>query len=178
MKLKMTEDGKGAVVQDGKPVYLHDDGRELPFDAAATVTERDKLQGELHAEKIGGAFSRSKFIADKLAIPTDLVEARFGKNFELKDGKVVAKDAAGNPIYSGANPGELAGLDEALEMLVNAYPQREHILKGNGGAGSRPRPNMTANAGGPKTMKRADFDKLHPLARSAAVLNDKVTIVD
>ena len=38
------------------------------------ATERDSLKNELHQEKLGGAFGRSKFIADKLAIPVDLVQ--------------------------------------------------------------------------------------------------------
>jgi hypothetical protein len=36
MKLKLNEDGH-VVLHEGKPVYIHDDGKEIPFDAAATV---------------------------------------------------------------------------------------------------------------------------------------------
>lgn len=32
MKLKLDENGY-VVVQDGKPVYVHDDGKEVAFDA-------------------------------------------------------------------------------------------------------------------------------------------------
>src|SRR6266566_4477466 len=165
MKLKLTEDGKAALINDkGLPIYIRDDGTEVPFDAPATVAtisrlngeakahreaketaetklkifdgiedaeaarkavelmknideskllsagkveeikaaarraaeeqvaaanranaetlkaaeaDRDKLRNELYSEKIGGSFNRSKLIADKFAIPPDMVQARF-----------------------------------------------------------------------------------------------------
>ena len=95
-----------------------------------------KLEQQLYAEMIGGSFARSKFALDKLVIPPDLVQAYFGKAFGIEEGKVVAKDANGNKLYSAANPGDLAGFDEALEMLVNQYPGKDHILKGTGASGS------------------------------------------
>lgn len=99
------------------------------------VKARNDIERQLYAEKIGGSFARSKVIAEKLAIPPDLVEARFGGAFSIEEGRVVAKDANGNKLYSQANPGELAGFDEALEMLVNAYPYKDQILKGTGASG-------------------------------------------
>lgn len=210
MKLKLDENGS-AILQDGKPVYVHDDGKEVAFDAAGTVAtisrlngeakshreraeaaekiakafegiddaeaarkaletvrnlddkklvdagevekvkaeaikaveerfapvveEHKKLQGELYQERIGGAFSRSAMIQEKFAIPADLVQARFGDAFKIEDGKVVAYDQAGNKIYSRANPGEEAGFEEALDIIVDQYPYKEHILKGSGATG-------------------------------------------
>lgn len=64
------------------------------------------------------------------------MQAYFGKAFSIEEGKVVAKDANGNKLYSAASPGDLAGFDEALEMLVNQYPGKDHILKGSGASGS------------------------------------------
>ena len=98
---------------------------------------------------IGGSFARSKFAADKLAIPPDLVQAYFGKAFSIEEGRVVAKDVNGNKLYSAANPGELAGFDESLEMLVNQYPGKEHILKGTGASGS----GASGSTGGGGTPK-------------------------
>lgn len=213
MKLKLIEvDGKQyAEIQDGKPVYVEDDGKEVAFDAPgtrATITrlnaeakghreraeaaektvkafegitdpaaarkaletvanldakklvdagEVEKVKAEiaksyqaqldevtgkaaafekqLYDEKIGGSFARSKFIADKLAIPADLVQARFGQAFKIEEGKMVAVDANGNKIYSRARPGELADFDESLEFLIESYPQKDHILKGSGANG-------------------------------------------
>lgn len=241
MKLKLDESGH-AVVQDGKPVYVHDDGKELAFDAAATVAtitrlngeakghreraeaaeakvkafdgiedaeaarkaletvrnikegeliaagkveeikaaaqraaqeqvaaankthaeelartkqERDKAVNELYAEKIGGGFSRSKLIAEKFAIPADMVQARFGSNFKVEDGKIVAYDSAGNKIFSRARPGEVADFDEALETLVDQYPYRDQILKGTGASGSGA---GASNGGGGKAFDKKSSD--------------------
>lgn len=241
MKLKLDDKGI-AVIQDGKPVYIKDDGSEVAFDVVGTLSTISRLNGEakgnreraesaelklkgfegiddveaakkalnvvsnldakklidsgevekvkaemqkafqsqleaangkastleeqLYAEKVGGAFSRSKYIADKLAIPADLVEARFGKSFAIEEGKIVAKDANGNKLYSAANPGELASFDEALGMLVSQYPNRDHILKSAGASGSGAN-NSSANTGGKKTLTRAQFDALNPLEKAS-----------
>lgn len=45
MKLKLNEEGH-AVLQEGKPVYVHDDGKEVAFDAPATVATISRLNGE------------------------------------------------------------------------------------------------------------------------------------
>lgn len=250
MKLKLDENGH-VVVQDGKPVYVHDDGKEVAFDALATVatisrlngeakghreakeaaeaklkafdgiedaeaarkalemaknvkdgelvaagkveeikaaaakaaeervasaakasaeeikrlqSENEKVMGDLYAEKIGGSFERSKLIKDKFAVPPDMVEARFGKAFKVEDGKIVAYDGAGNKIFSRSRPGDLADFDEALEMLVEQYPYRDHILKGAGsGGGARP---GNGSGGGSKTITRAEYEA-DPSAASA-----------
>lgn len=210
MKLKLDAQGH-VVVQDGKPVYVTDDGQEVAFDAVETtaaikrlngdakghreraeaaekalkafegidpeaaakaldtVTKLDQkklidagevdkvraeitknwesklseaekakqaLERQLHNELIGGNFARSKVIAEKLAIPADLVQAAFGSAFKVENGRVVAYDKNGQAIYSKANPSEPAGFDEALLSLVDAYPNKEHILKGSGASGS------------------------------------------
>jgi hypothetical protein len=236
MKLKLDDNGAAAVL-DGKPVYVHDDGREVAFDAPGTVAaitrlngeartnreraemaeqrlkaslesrppvdageiervrvetaqavearyqpvvqERDALHGELVKARIGGAFGGSRFIADKLAIPADLVEARFGGQFRIEDGQVVAFDGTGNRIASPGNPGEPASFDEALAIIVQAYPYRDTILKGSGASGSG------AHGGGARGdgrhVSRAQFLALSPagqaaLARDAAA--GKVLITD
>ncbi|WP_298146283.1 DUF6651 domain-containing protein [uncultured Acinetobacter sp.] len=205
-----------AVIQDGKPVYVHDDGSEVPHDAPHTVAtisrlngeakthceakeqlekqvkafegldpeqakqalitvqnldmkklvdagevdkvkaeitealkktyepqlqqlqqERDAVQQQLHGELIGGGFARSKFIQDNIAVPMDMVQNTFGKNFKIEDGKVVAYGADGQKIYSRSRPGEVADFDEALETLVGGYQHKDSILKGSqaGGGG-------------------------------------------
>lgn len=244
MKIKTVEiDGKTyAEVQDGKPVYVSDDGKETAFDAPGTVAtisrlnreaqthreakeaaetklrafdgiedpaaakdalskiagldakqlldagkveeikaaaikakdeeykpilaERDRLLSELHSEKIGGSFARSKFIADKIAVPADIIESRFGKSFKLEDGKVVAYDQAGNQIYSKANPGEAAGFDEALEILVDGYAYKDSILKGTGNSGGGSR-GSNGQGGGAKTISREAFEALSPADKQA-----------
>lgn len=250
MKLKLDANGH-VVVENGMPVYVHEDGKEIAFDAAQAVSKISALNGEakthreakeaaesnlakfsgitdpakalealetltkidqkklidagavdqvkaeitksfqtqldeaanqnktlqdqLYKEMIGGRFTGSKFITDKMAIPSDFVQARFGQSFKIEDGKVVAYDPSGNKVYSRAKPGELAEFDEALEFLVEQYPQKDHILKasGNSGGGSQ----QSQHQAGQKTMKRDAFDSLDITGKNAA-LKDGITIVD
>ncbi|CSF84434.1 DUF6651 domain-containing protein [Shigella sonnei] len=239
MKLKTVEiNGKQYAEIDtaGLPVYVHDDGKEIGFDAPLATKKITELNGEaknhrlakeaaeeklakfaaiedpkkaieagqvdqvkaeitknfqqqldeekqrsqmlekqLYDSMIGGSFAGSKYIADKIAIPADLLQARFGQAFKVEEGRIVAYDASGNKIYSRAKPGELAQFDEALEFLVENYPQKDYILKasGNNGGGSRP----TQHDIGQKTMKRSAFDALDVAGKQNA-LKDGITIVD
>jgi len=236
MKLKTVEvDGKQyAEIQDGKPVYVEDDGKEVAFDAVgtrSTITrlnaeakshrtraetaeglvkafegiddpaaarkaletvanldakklvdageiERVKaeiskgyqaqldesngknqtLEQQLYAEKIGGNFARSKYIADKLAVPADMVQATFGQNLKVEEGKVVAYDSQGQKIFSRSRPGELADFDEAIETLVSQYPHRDHILKGSGANGGGAPNGGGGNSGTPKKLADCKTD--------------------
>ncbi|UPT53214.1 hypothetical protein [Synechococcus phage Yong-M4-211] len=146
------------------------------------LTEAEKkakdLETALYGEKIGGAFARSPLIVGekaKLAIPADLVQARFGQHFKIEDGKAVAYDAVGNRIYSRANPSELASFDEALEIIVDAYPHKDSILKGTGAAGSGAQGG--GGGGGSKTMKASDFAALGP-KEQAAKMAEGIQLID
>lgn len=253
MKLKLDAAGH-VVVQDGKPVYVHEDGKEVAFDAPAAVSaisarnaeakahreakeaaeaklkafegiadpaaalkalatvknlddkklvdagevekvkqaaiesveakykpvveKAESLERELYNEKIGGAFARSPLIVGdkaKFAIPADLVQAKFGGHFAIDNGKVVAKGADGNVIYSRAKPGEHADFDEALEIIVDQYPHKDSILRGTGG-GSGARPGSSSGGAG-KTVTRSEFDAMSHADRAAKV-KDGFKVVD
>lgn len=179
MKLKLDANGN-VVVENGMPVYIHDDGKEIPFDAVAAMTKITSLNGEakthreakeaaeanlakfsgisdpakalealemmtkidqkklidagavdqvkaeitkvfqqqldeangktqqlesqLYDEMIGGRFGGSKFISEKMAIPSEFVRSYFGQNFKIEDGKVVAYDGQGNKVFSAPSP--------------------------------------------------------------------------
>jgi len=251
MKLKLDAEGH-VVVSDGKPVYVHDDGKEVAFDAVGTVAtigrlngeakghreakeaaeaalkafegisdpaaarkaldtiknlddkklvdageidkvraeaikaveekyapivaERDTLKTELVTEKVGGSFARSKFISDNLAIPADLVQARFGSQFKLEDGKVIAYDQSGNRLYSRSNPGEVAGFDEALNIIVDAYPHKDTILKASGASGGGAGGSGGAQ-NGPKQMSR-DAHQALPADKQMAFFKDGGKLTD
>lgn len=117
--------------------------------------ERDAVQSQLHKELIGGGFARSKFIQEKIAVPADMIQATFGNNFKIEDGKVVAYGVDGQKIYSRTKHGEVADFDEALETLVGGYHHKDSILKGNqstgggyGGQGGGGNNNNVGNMGG------------------------------
>ena len=61
MKLKLDENGH-VVVSDGKPVYVHDDGKEIPFDAPAAMQKISGLNAEVkqHREAKGTAEAKLK----------------------------------------------------------------------------------------------------------------------
>ncbi|WP_213993859.1 DUF6651 domain-containing protein [Sodalis sp. dw_96] len=250
MKLKLDADGH-VVVENGMPVYIHDDGKEIPFDAVQavgkiaslngeakshreakeaaeanlkkfsgiddpakalealqTLTKIDQkklidagavdqvkeqitkafqtqideltgtnktLQSQLYNEMIGGRFGSSKFITEKLAIPADFVQARFGQSFKIEDGKVVAYDPSGNKVLSRTKLGDLADFDEALELLIEQYPQKDHILKASGATGTGAQ--QSQHQAGQKTIKRTDFDALDMVGKNEA-LKGGVTVVD
>lgn len=245
MKLKLDAAGN-AVLQEVNgvkmPVYVHDDGKESPFDAAATVQslssrmaqnqrvedenktlkatlekfkdikdpaaalkaldtvkdldlkklvdagELDRVKKEvssvydeklaesaktieglndrLYKTIITNAFANSK-VRDKLAVPMDLIQARFGEHFGVDADKVYATDAKGNRIYSKSSPGDLASFDEALLSLVEQHPDKDVLLRGAGASGSGSSNGGNGGGGqGGKSMSRASFDALNPVERS------------
>ncbi|HFL2187586.1 TPA: DUF6651 domain-containing protein [Pseudomonas putida] len=115
-------------------------------------TKAQGFEQQLYAEKIGGSFARSQFIADKMAVPADMVQATFGSNFKIEEGKVVAYDAQGQKVFSRSRPGELADFNEALETLVSQYPHRDHILKSSGANGGG-----APNGGGQQKTTKGNF---------------------
>lgn len=115
---------------------------------APIVKSKETLEAQLHAHMVGGAFSRSKYIAEKFATEgpagVEIAQALFGNRLKVEDGKVVAYDANGAKIYSRARPGELADADEAIEQLVESHPYKAHLIKGSGASGGG-----AANGAGP-----------------------------
>lgn len=60
MKLKLNEQGF-AVVQDGKPVYVDDNGAEIPFDAPAAMAKITELNGEAKSHRLAKEDLASKY---------------------------------------------------------------------------------------------------------------------
>lgn len=144
---------------------------------APVVEENKTLKSSLHGEKIGGSFARSEFIAEKMAVPVQMVEATFGKHFTIEDGKIVAKDANGNQVYSKTNPGEPAGFDEALELIVESSPFKDNILKGRGHSGTGANGGTGDTGSGGKTITRSEYDAM-PHGDRRKAMSDGVKVVD
>jgi len=92
---------------------------------------------------IKGAFDRSEFIKEQTVLTPDIAYDSFGKYFRIEeDGgdsgvKVFAMYRNGDKIISKANPTEYASPEEAIELIINEYPQKDHILRTNsGGSGA------------------------------------------
>lgn len=256
MKLKLDDKGS-AVLQDGKPVYVLDDGREVPHDAAATVATISRLNGEAKSHReakeaaelalkpfkdagitdaaaaaealqtmgniksgdlttaakvqeikdaaartaneavatatraaeekqralteqnakltqdlnnhiVGGSFASSKFISEKMAIPADIAQKVFGDRFKVDGGKLVPLDLNGSPMFSATNHGNHADFEEALQVMVGQYANKDMILKGTGASGGGASGNG-GNAGGKKQLTRDQFQALSPQDRATAM---------
>lgn len=144
------------------------------------VEENGKVKTQLESLLIGQAFQNSTFIKEKIseAVPRDMLQATFAKHVSVKDGKVFAKDASGNDIFSPTRPGEVATFDEALGVIVGQYPGRDAILKGtgaNGGGGTGSRPGGAFGASGRPVMTRQQLNQLDPGLRPAAVAKHDIT---
>lgn len=130
------------------------------------IKRADDADATLQQEMIGGRFARSKFIADKVAVPADMIQAVFGRHFSIKDGKVVGKGHDGQELYSKDKPGELADFDEALSILVDGYSNKAAILKGSEASGSGTQPGGGGNPHNTKTISRAAFDVMEQSDRA------------
>jgi hypothetical protein len=238
MKLKL-DDGGNAVLADGKPIYVGEDGKEYPLDGAhlygkvreltqeaaghrkakeaaldqlrvfegldpeaarkavETVANLDskklidagevervrqsaiqqikdqyapiearakELEAALHSEKIGNAFSRSKYLADNIGVPLDMVQATFGRSFKIEGDRVVAIDANGNTILSRADFGATpASFEEAISILVESYPHKDGILKSKISPGGGATPSSDVMPGG-STISASKVDDMSPKA--------------
>ncbi len=93
MKIKtIVIDGKTYAVLDdkGMPVYVHDNGTEVPFDAPATVAKISQLNGEAKTHREGKEAAEAKLKTyDGITDPAAAIKAlETVKN--LKDGDLVA----------------------------------------------------------------------------------------
>lgn len=123
------------------------------------------LQARIDGMLIDGVFSNSPFVRDNIAVPADMFQASFRNQFKIEEGKINAYDKAGNRLMSKTKVGEYADPDEALQLLVDAHPQKETILKANIGSGTGNN-GRGGNRGTGNVMKRGDFDKLNPVQKS------------
>lgn len=135
-------------------------------EAQKQLTEQNtKLTADLNNHIIGGSFAGSKFIAEKLAIPADIAQKVFGDRFKVDGGKLVPMNPDGTPLFSATDHGNHAGFEEALQVMVGAYANRDMILKGSGASGGGAQ-GGGAGAGGGKSMTRAQFDAATPAAKA------------
>jgi hypothetical protein len=108
-----------------------------------TKKEKAKLEKQINDLTVGQAFSNSTFITDNLVLTPTKARAIYGSHFDLQDGAIVAYDKpAGSdertPLVDSR--GKPIGFNDALKKLIDADPERDHILKSKiaTGAGSKP----------------------------------------
>lgn len=157
---------------------------EISQQYTAQLTEKDgaitAAQQRINQLLIDKEFGRSEFISSKIAVPREMFEATFGRNFKVENDKVVPYGADGNPIYSMKNAGELASVDEAFEILVERYPHKDQILRAPDMSGTGTHGNG-GNRGGGRVMRRGEFEKLPPAQQqqiAQAASKGEVKLVD
>lgn len=160
--------------------------QQISAEFQTQLAEKDKaltgVQSELDNMRIGSVFTQSEFIRERIALPQDMVQAYFKDRFKLEGGKAVAYYPDGNPVMSkkSGSIGNPATPDEALELLVEAHPQKDLILKAPSNSGSGNNGNGGARGGG-AVIRRKDFEGMTPVdqaATSQRAAKGEVSIVD
>ena len=107
------------------------------------INDRDGVivnkEAQIRQLLIKNAFASSDFLQSKTTLDPEIAHAYFGNYFIIReiDGHPTAVGRYNNEdITSRKNPGELATPEEAIEFLVEKYPNKERFLKGTGQSGS------------------------------------------
>lgn len=135
------------------------------------VNNKDSAIREL---LIKGAFDRSSFIKDKTVLPSEVAYNTFGRHFSIENDdrlglRAIATDYSGDKIFSTAKPGDPASPEEAIEYLIEHYPQKDTFLKSSGGSGSGAGGNLSGD--GNERAKLAAIKGLPPAERLNALRN-------
>lgn len=121
----------------------------------AIMTKKDSKIFDL---TVGNAFANSKFFSGPNPITVlspDIALSFFGKNFkvvEKESGELQVTGFYGDSEILSQAPdmvGEIAPIDEALQYLIDRYPQKDRILAASGKSGSGAGGGTGGN-GGPK----------------------------
>lgn len=104
------------------------------------VSELKNKDSQIRSLLIKGAFDSSKFLMEKTVLTPDIAYRYFGDFFEVREvhGQLRAVGKFnGEDIKSRTeDPGEIASTEEAIEFLIDKYPQKERILRGASPSGS------------------------------------------
>lgn len=103
--------------------------------------EKSKLAGTINDLTVGTQFSQSQFISGELTLTPAKARVIYGDYFEVEDGKIVGYDkprGSANRTALVDQYGSAIGFDAALRKIVEADPEKDHLLKSKvkSGAGS------------------------------------------
>lgn len=103
--------------------------------------ELGKTKGTINDLTVGTQFGQSKFIGEELTLTPAKARVIYGDFFEVEDGKIVGYDkprgSAGRTALVDQY-GSAVAFDAALRKIVEADPEKDHLLKSKvkAGAGS------------------------------------------
>lgn len=125
-------------------------------DQIKQLTEQlNSTQSTIKDLSIGTQFSQSKFISDELTLTPSKARVVYGEYFDVENGQVIGYDkprGSANRTAMVDQYGNPVGFEDALRKIVEADPDKDHLLKSKmkPGAGSDSR-SKTTDAG-----KKAD----------------------
>jgi len=150
-----------AGVADSYESKIRDIDAKFNQKISALENNIQRKDGAIRNLIIKGAFDRNEFIKDRTVLTPDIAYDSFGKFFVVEDGEqgvsVYAVDRSGEKIFSKAKPGEYASPDEAIELIINDYPQKDNIMRTTSG-GSSSSGNVGGNQG--KRQKMAELSQM------------------
>jgi hypothetical protein len=173
--------GEGGVVDASKLNEIKDQLKQQYETQIAELSGNlNNVTSQLNNTVLSAAFNGSKFISDNIAVPADLFQASFAKNFKVENGNIIPLDSKGEPIYSKKRFGEVADFEEGIAILVDNYANKDRILKApsNGGSGSG---GQGGTRGAGSVVRRSDFEGMTPAdqaAVAAKMSKGEVQIVD
>ncbi|TSP13946.1 DUF6651 domain-containing protein [Cupriavidus campinensis] len=149
-------------------------------------SELDQLKAQLTGASstineltIGSQFNQSGFIAEELTLTPTKARVVYGQHFDLVDGKVVGYDKPRGEANRTAlvdSLGEPVGFEDALRKIVEADPDKDHLVKvkTKPGSGSGSRQQQPTNGKGNEGKGDASsFDKIAAGLKSLGNLNNQ-----
>lgn len=145
-----------ALINKGELETVKSQMREQSEAAISEMTQKlTAAQQRVNDLTLTNAFRSSTFLNERVALPGDVVQAMFRDRFKVEDGKPVPTNERGEPLIN--KHGNVASVDEAFEVYINARTDKDVWLKAPavGGSGSQ---GGGGGRGGGNIIKRADYD--------------------
>lgn len=132
MKLKLDENGN-VVVENGMPVYVHDDGKEVPFDAAGAMAKIKELNAESKGHREAKEKAETTLKAFEGLDPAKAREAvELAKN--LKDGDLLTADKVAElkrnieKSFTDSHTAKERAFQEKIEALNGELLRRDQAI--------------------------------------------------
>jgi hypothetical protein len=149
---------------------------------AKALAEKDTTKSELEAMKntiteltIGNAFASSAFLKEETVMTPSKARLIYASHFDIEDGNVVPYDkprgdSSRSPLVDAR--GATMGFDEAMRRIIEADPDRDHLLraKSKPGPGASNTPNLRKPAGNDSANQPVGIDRI-AAALAAGKLN-------
>jgi hypothetical protein len=165
---------KDKAIEDRLRAQVESATKPLQDEIAALKKAKLDADTKLKKETIANAFTRSSYVKDKL-VDSGMASDLFSHYFDIsEDGNLFATGSDGKVIYSSDG---VAGFDDAMVKLVDNYPGKNYLLKGNNSVGSGATPTIQ-NKDGVNRISRNQFEQLSPLKQSELMLKGNYQVYD